>query len=853
MPNRAKTTDRLTALTWPLRLTWAGLWAERIVRGFWPLWSVVMAAVAAVLLGLHDVAGPAATMAIGAVAVLGAVAALIFGLRRFAIPRRGDALARLDASMPGRPIQAVLDHQAIGQGDPASAAVWQAHQQRMQARLNDARAVEPDLRVAKADPFALRYVAALVLLVALLFGSVQRVQTLGTVPTGSAALASGPAWEGWIEPPAYTRLPSLYLADLNGEVLEIPKGSRVTLRLYGDPGVLTVDQSISPPTPEGAEQATVAFEVQRSGKLAINGPGGRSWDVAMLPDDAPMVRRDGDIEVTYEGQASIPFTALDDFGVVSGRAVIGLDLAAIDRRYGLRRDPEPRDAITVPLPMPIAGDRSEFTENLIEDFAQHAWANLPVTIEYQVMDAAGQDSAPFVEALSLPGRNFFDPMAAAVIEQRQAILWNRDNAADTAMILRAVSNRPDDIFRGAGTYLRFKTVLTRLEDLSSDGLTDEERDEIETAMWDLALVLEEGDLNDAIERLQRAQDRLAEAMKNGASDQEIAELMQELRQATDDYLRHLSRQAQQEAERNPNDQMAQQNQNSMEMSQDDLQRMMDRIQELMEQGRMAEAQEALDQLREMMENMQVTEGQQGQGQPSPGEQAMEGLADTLRQQQGLSDEAFRDLQEQFNPNAQAGQGQQNQGRNGSDGQGQQHDGQGTEGSQSGESGQGQEQSLAERQRALRDGLNQQRRNLPGSDSEAGDRAEQSLERAEGAMDRAEDALRDGDLAQALDNQAQAMEALREGLRDLGEAMAEQSQQTQSQQGMAQGNQSGQQRDPLGRNSGAEGQVGSDDGLLQGEDVYRRARELLDEIRRRTGEGDRPEVELEYLERLLDRF
>jgi hypothetical protein len=48
-------------------------------------------------------------------------------------------------------------------------------------------------------------------------------------------------------------------------------------------------------------------------------------------------------------------------------------------------------------------------------------------------------------------------------------------------------------------------------------------------------------------------------------------------------------------------------------------------------------------------------------------------------------------------------------------------------------------------------------------------------------------------------------------------------------------------------------VGTQDNLLQGEDVYRRARELLDEIRRRSGEGERPEVELEYLKRLLDRF
>ena len=53
--------------------------------------------------------------------------------------------------------------------------------------------------------------------------------------------------------------------------------------------------------------------------------------------------------------------------------------------------------------------------------------------------------------------------------------------------------------------------------------------------------------------------------------------------------------------------------------------------------------------------------------------------------------------------------------------------------------------------------------------------------------------------------------------------------------------------------GAQGRIGTNEDLLQGEDVYRRARELLDEIRRRSGEQTRPEAELEYLKRLLDRF
>src|SRR6056297_1215164 len=205
---------------------------------------------------------------------------------------------------------------------------------------------------------------------------------------------------------------------------------------------------------------------------------------------------------------------------------------------------------------------------------------------------------------------------------------------------------------------------------------------------------------------------------------------------------------------------------------------------------------------------------------------MEGLAETLRNQQGLSDEAFRDLQEQFNPNAQAGESQGNEGSDGGQGRGQGHQPQGQQGegqgSQPGQQGQGGGQRQAEQ-------------GGPGS-----------------LADR-QPALRGDDLPEALDRQSEAMEALREGMRSLGEALAENQQQQQGGQGQARGEAGQQESDPLGRRAGQGGQVGTQDSLLQGEDVYRRARELLDEIRRRSGEGERPDVELDYLKRLLDRF
>lgn len=857
-------TELVARLRRPLLLTWAGLIAERLVRAFWPVWSVIAAGAAALMLGLQDMA--AVEVVWGAV-MLGGLAVLVFGLlgvARFRFPRRVEALARLDDAMPGRPLAALADVQAIGAGDAGSAGLWRAHQARMAERAAGARAVEPDLRLSRQDPFGLRYIALLGLVVALLFGSIWRAGSVAEMAPGGArgaALASGPTWEGWIEPPAYTGLPSLYLAD-QGAVIEVPEGSRITLRFYGEVGALSLAETVSG---RGAEQTAATdpeqqFKVESGGELRIDGPGGRGWTIAALADTAPQVEVvDAKARTTFDGQMSQPFAARDDYGVVSGGAVFALDLERVDRRYGLAVEPEPRAPIRLDLPMPLAGDRSEFTETLIENLSEHPWAHLPVTLRLRVEDAAGQEGQSAPVEMQLPARRFFDPMAAAVIEQRRDLLWSRENAGRVAQVLRAVSYKPEDrLFRSEKAYLRLRVILRRLEAMhASGGLDMAERDEIAQALWDLALLLEDGDVGDALERMRNAQERLSEAMKNGASEEDIARLMQELRDATQDYLRQKMQQAERE---NPEESDQRSAENMMQMNQQDLQDMMDRIQELMEQGRYAEAQQALEEFQQMMENMQVTQGQGQQGQ-SPGEQAMEGLAETLREQQGLSDQAFRDLQEQFNPGAQSGQSQGNEGRSGGEGRGQSHDGQQGQGGQGGDrQGQGGEQaegdqggegSLAERQDALRQELERQRQGLPQLGGEAGEAAREALERAERAMEGAEEALRSDDLAGAIDNQAEAMDALREGMRNMGEAMAEQ--QNPGGQGDAEGQPGQAQADPLGREAGQGRHAGTQDNLLQGEDVYRRARELLDEIRKRSGEGERPDVELDYLRRLLERF
>lgn len=850
----------------PLSLTWAGLIAERLVRAFWPVWSLIAAGAAMLMLGLHDIAPVEvvwSALMLGGLALVGFAG---WGAMRFRFPRRAEALARLDAAMPGRPLAALADSQAIGAGDGGSETLWRAHQARMALRAAAARAVEPDLRLSRQDPFGLRYIALLGLVMALIFGSVWRAGSVAEMMPGAtpgAALAQGPTWEGWIEPPSYTGLPSLYLADQR-ELIRAPVGSRVTLRFYGEVGALSLVETVSGRTGDAPEATDTEqrFEIAGNGDLRIDGPGGQSWQVEAIPDAPPQVRvmRDG-LKTTFDGQMSQPFEAHDDYGIVGGSAVFALDPGQVDRRHGLTVDPEPREPITLDLPLPLAGNRAAFIETLIENLSEHPWAHLPVTLELRVADAAGQEGVSEAVQMTLPARRFFNPMAAAVIEQRRDLLWSRENAGRVAQVLRAVSYLPTEgLFRSEAAYLRLRVILRQLEAMTDDdGLSGPERDEVAQALWDLGILLEDGDIGDALARMRAAQERLSEAMRNGATEDEIARLMQELRDATQDYLRQKMQQAQRDDPQNGDQQSAE---NMMRMTQQDLQDMMDRIQELMEQGRFAEAQQALEEFQQMMENMQVTQGGSQQGQ-SPGQQAMEGLADTLRQQQGLSDQAFRDLQEQFNPGARSGQSQGNEGRSGGDGRGQSHDGQqgqgggeggaqpGAEGQQQAEDGQGAEGSLADRQEALRRELERQRQGLPQLGGEAGEAAREALERAGRAMEGAEEALRGDDLAGAIDNQAEAMDALREGMRNMGEALAEQ--QNPGGQGDAQGPAGQAQTDPLGRDAGQGRQAGTQDNLLQGADVYRRARDLLDEIRRRSGEGERPDVELDYLRRLLERF
>jgi hypothetical protein len=124
------------------------------------------------------------------------------------------------------------------------------------------------------------------------------------------------------------------------------------------------------------------------------------------------------------------------------------------------------------------------------------------------------------------------------------------------------------------------------------------------------------------------------------------------------------------------------------------------------------------------------------------------------------------------------------------------------------------------------------------------------------MGEAEGELGQGDADNAVDSQGRALDAMRKGAQGMAQAM--------QQNGMGMGHGPGQpgrngraraqqDTDPLGRP--LRGREYGDDATVKvpGEIDAQRARRILEELRKRFGESGRPQLELDYIERLLKDF
>ncbi|MEL7471354.1 MAG: TIGR02302 family protein [Pseudomonadota bacterium] len=858
------------------KLTRWALLAERIARAGWPTLVVICLGFSLALLGVFNAFGPLGHRIALGVLGLAIAAALILSGMRFRQPDAEAVDARLDEEDPRRPLATLREDLVVGQGDQASESIWKVHIDRAKAAAVALRARMPDLRLAQFDTWALR-LAAPALLVAALIASggdiTSRVADaanpapLKEVP-GSAFAERDPFIEAWATPPAYTGLSIVYLDNLTqtasadgavaAEPVLLPEGSDLIIRVT-DADALPVlsggeAAGLGDFTMLGGGLAEVQGVVSSSGELVVTlgeEELGR-WAIEMLPDHEPEIEVVGEPGPTVTRALELAYSASDDYGISSAWAEIAPEDHDPENAKGL-----PLDVINFGLPLPITGDLREVEDLAIRDFTAHPWAGAKLMLELKAEDGAGQIGTTEPREITLPARIFNNPLAKALVEQRRELALDYGEATRVLDVLQAVTRRPDEIFDDMSIYLPVRIAIRRLAgSIGTETVPDAAPDVIEF-LWQAALALEDGDLSNALERLRQAQEALREALETG-SEEDIRRAMEEMRAAMNDYLQQLAQQAQ----RDPNAQAQQQQMPNQQMTQQDLNDMLDQMMEQAEQGLRDQAREMLSQLQQMLENMQAMQGQQQQ--MGPGEQAMQELQEMIQRQRDLSDQTFDELrqrrrEQQLGRAPQQGEGQEEpgfgdgQGRGDEHGQGGQQGGEGErgEGMQPGEmqGGQGGGGNLADQQEALRRQLEALSRGV-GSDDAA-----RALDEAARSMGDARDDLQQGSNSDAVRDQMDALDQMNEGAQALAEQMRNGQGQTEAQgqrrgRGQASDNET---LDPFERPSSSYGALDGRSTKVPDKSLLERGRELMQELRRRAADPSRPKLELDYLDRLMDRF
>ena len=446
-----------------------------------------------------------------------------------------------------------------------------------------------------------------------------------------------------------------------------------------------------------------------------------------------------------------------------------------------------------------------------------------------------------------------------------------------ALLIDVVTDKPAGLFQDPAIFMGLKNVHGRLRYArKQDDLRGVPED-----LWAIAIRAEFGVLGTALEEMREAKQALQDGLARRAPEREIETLFERYDEAVERYMEELRRKAIEDG----NIADAEGGGGGGGRNADEIEELLKAIEEANKAGDVEGARKALAQLAELLENMeiQLTRGGSGEGgeDSMPGEmseemkKSLEELADLLGEQRELQDET-------------------RQAENEAENQGEGEDGE-QEGQQSGDSSSGNSQGegalspseLAKRQGALEKALDALSQALPeegesgqsllsedengqgvgteeredgqggggeedpnsenrgGGGDEDRQSAAEALAEAGEAMRLSEENLQAGNIGEAGEAQKDAVQALRRA----GQAIAESGRQSGEGED---GDQQAENDDPLGRDNRG-GVSDESEADIDSRDNATRARELREELRRRSSEQDRERLEREYLERLLKRF
>ncbi|MCW5699431.1 MAG: TIGR02302 family protein [Rhodospirillales bacterium] len=817
-----------------LLLARASLWWERA----WPrIWPVVALLVVFVGVALLDVL-PMLPVWLHIVVLLVFASAMIWTvyLARGTAQPIAKALARRrierDSGVKHRPLTALEDELAAGRGDTGSESLWRLHQQRMAASATDLRLGWPKADMPARDPRGLRFFVPLLLIVGVAAGWNQTGARLlrAVVPDFGATPNALVEVDLWITPPAYTGKAPIFVRwsrdqsetkSAKKEIvqepapIDVPTMSTVLAHARGmmSAPVLAIGDERFVFTAVGGANKGNGHKAEATiidgDRIAVRIGGGTvsSWPLRVLPDQSPHADFKAPPTASADSHLELEYRAADDYGVSSVTAVIWR-VDGEKTREGFKEE-----RLTFPLTRQNA---PTVTGGASEDLTAHEWAGMPVHIKLEAADAAGQIGASPTREFVLPERRFSHPVAKAIVAQRKRL-------ADAPPMLRApIANALADIADNPGNYANDNIVSLALSVARARLIRDMRPEAIATIreiLWDTALRIEDGDMPIVERRMHKARQDLWDALRDGTDIEEIERLMDELREALDDYLTALAA----EMARKGLDELPSLTHDNV-MRGDDLKKMIEMARRMARSGARDGARQLLSDLQRILDNMRAGLGQNRSAEDLiAAYRLMNELKDIGDKQQSLLDQSFELLRDLESRQA---RGTYN------------------ETPSTPPTGAAKQEALRRQLGDLMVDFDRILGGIPGG-----------LGQAERMMEDARRALTRNAISDAVPLQSKAVELLRQSSKD---ATAQLARQIGGSPGLFSGDSDeygeGLGSDPFGRfGGGAHQGLGLSDVDIPEQQELRRVEEIERELRRRAGETKRPRGERSYIERLLRRF
>jgi uncharacterized protein (TIGR02302 family) len=751
-----------------------------------------------------------------------------------------------DSGLSHRPLAALTDRPATD--DPTSLALWRAHVARVLARVRRLRLGWPRPGLAALDLRAVRHAVLLGVLAALVIAG---RDAPGRV---MAALEPGlprPAQprevqiQAWITPPAYTGLAPVFLK-LDHPLVEVPAGARLTANVTGGASVpdLALDGARTPFTALDQSSFQVEQTLGNNARVAVM-RGGQElaiWDISVIPDQPPLAWWTDPPGRSEAGpRIRLPWSASDDYGVAKLRAELRLTA----------RPGAPPLLIDIPLP-----NGSPKSPHGIQsrDLIAHPWAGLNVSARLVAQDGAGQTGTSEAAAFDLPERAFHNEIAKALIEMRKGLSLHPDDHDDALAALDGLMLKPELFGTDFGAYLNLSAIYYLMVRSKSADMIPE----AQARMWDLALHMEEGQTEESARELEAARQAARDAMEKlsreptDANREALEQRLKELQEAIDRHMQAMMAEAERNHEALPFDPETE------HLSDKDLDRLAEEARKDLREGRTEDAKEKMAELERLLDRLKQARADKGSGnsqQRQKGKRQMGAVQDMVGREGGLLDHT--------------------EGRNDRANQPQRI-----------EPDQADRDPAAQRpmdqrvQQALRSALGEMMQQFGDLTGEV----PQALTDADQAMRESGVNLGAGDDKAAAVAEQKAIEALQKGAREMGRSLEKKfgRGQQDGEPGEGEGfgaegsmgmmmmpggrgegrdgsplrgppNRADQRgRDPLGRTNQGNG-LDSGDVRVPEEAERKRSQAIQEELRRRGADRERPQQELDYINRLLRQF